>query len=141
MKKTSIIIILLALSFSSFSQKNVVKINPFSLIFGIGKVTYENVLNEGSSVELSLTYSSLDLGILGKSTGLGGQAKYKIYFANEAPDGWYVAPAIGYSSTKYSNDFNNKFGINVLNIAGLFGHQWIFGNNTGFTIDINIFLK
>ena len=43
----------------------------------------------------------------------------------------------GYSSTKYSNDFNDKFGINILNVAGLFGHQWIFGNNSGFTIDIN----
>jgi len=50
----------------------------------VGKVTYENVLNEGSSVELSLTYSSLDVGIFGKSTGLGGQGKYKIYFADEA---------------------------------------------------------
>ena len=137
MKKLSILVILLSLSFTNYAQKNIVKINPFSLIFGVGKVTYENVLKEGSSIELSLTYSSLDLGILGKSKGLGGQAKYKIYFANEAPNGWYLAPAIGYSSTKYSNDFNDKFGINILNVAGLFGHQWIFGNNSGFTIDIN----
>ncbi len=84
-----------------------------------------------------MTYSSLDLGVFGKSTGLGGQVKYKIYFAKEAPDGWYVAPAIGYSSTKYSNDLGTEFGINVFNLAALFGHQWVFGNEGGFTIDIN----
>ena len=67
----------------SYAQKSVIKFNPVSLIFGVGKVTYENVLDEGSSLELSLTYSSLDLGeLFGKSTGLGGQGKYKIYFAN-----------------------------------------------------------
>ena len=42
----------------------------------VNKASYENVLNEGSSLELSLTYSSLDLGeLFGKSTGLGGQGK------------------------------------------------------------------
>ncbi len=77
MKKITIMIVLLVLSFSSFAQKSVVKVNPVSLLFGVGKVTYENVLSEGSSIELSLTYSCLDLGVFGKSTGLGGQVKYK----------------------------------------------------------------
>ena len=44
MKKLSILVILLSLSFTNYAQKNIVKINPFSLIFGVGKVTYENVL-------------------------------------------------------------------------------------------------
>ena len=73
----------------------------------------------------------------GKATGLGGQGKYKIYFANEAPDGWYVAPAVSYSATKYSNDLGAEFGINVFGLAALFGHQWVFGDGGGFTIDIN----
>ena len=105
MKKIILVITLFAISMGSYAQKSVIKFNPVSLIFGVGKVTYENVLDEGSSLELSLTYSSLDLGeLFGKATGLGGQGKYKIYFANEAPDGWYVAPAVSYSATKYSND-------------------------------------
>ncbi len=140
MKKIILLITLFAISMGSYAQKSVIKFNPVSLIFGVGKVTYENVLNEGSSLELSLTYSSLDLGeLFGKSTGLGGQGKYKIYFANEAPDGWYVAPTVSYSATKYSNllNVNEEFGINVFGVAALFGHQWVFGDGGGFTIDIN----
>ena len=140
MKKIILIITLFTISIGSYAQKSVIKFNPVSLIFGVGKVTYENVLNEGSSLELSLTYSSLDLGeLFGKSTGLGGQGKYKIYFANEAPDGWYVAPTVSYSATKYSNllNVNEEFGINVFGVAALFGHQWVFGDGGGFTIDIN----
>ena len=138
MKKIILIITLFAISMGSYAQKSVIKFNPVSLIFGVGKVTYENVLDEGSSLELSLTYSSLDLGeLFGKATGLGGQGKYKIYFANEAPDGWYVAPAVNYSATKYSNDLGAEFGINVFGLAALFGHQWVFGDGGGFTIDIN----
>tara|TARA_B100000579_G_C22814632_1_gene847124 strand:+ start:182 stop:703 length:522 start_codon:yes stop_codon:yes gene_type:complete len=140
MKKIILIITLFTISIGSYAQKSVIKFNPVSLIFGVGKVTYENVLNEGSSLELSLTYSSLDLGeLFGKSTGLGGQGKYKIYFANEAPDGWYVAPTLSYSATKYSNllNVNEEFGINVFGVAALFGHQWVFGDGGGFTIDIN----
>ena len=139
MKKIFLLFLISVFSFNFYAsaQKSVVKFNPVSLIFGVGKATYEHVLNEGSSVELSLTYSSLDLAIFGKSTGLGGQGKYKIYFANEAPDGWYAAPAVSYSSTKYSNDFDMEYGINVFSVAALFGHQWVFGDGGGFSIDIN----
>ena len=143
MKKIFLLFLISIFSFNFYAsaQKSVVKFNPVSLIFGVGKATYEHVLNEGSSVELSLTYSSLDLAIFGKSTGLGGQGKYKIYFADEAPDGWYVAPAVSYSSTKYSNDDlglgDMEYGISVFSVAALIGHQWVFGNGGGFTIDIN----
>ena len=138
MKKIFLLFLISIFSFNFYAsaQKSVIKFNPVSLIFGVGKVTYENVLNEGSSVELSLTYSSLDVGIFGKSTGLGGQGKYKIYFADEAPDGWYVAPAVSYSSTNYDYD-GDGWGISVFSVAALIGHQWVFGNGGGFTIDIN----
>ena len=78
--------------------------------------------------------------MFGKVGGLGGQGKYKIYFQKEAPDGWYVAPAVGYKSTKYEN-LGEDFGINVFNVALLFGHQWVFGDNGGFSIDINTGIK
>ena len=100
------------------------------------KATYEGVLTESSSYELSLTYNSIDVGVLGKSNGLGGQVKYKIYFRDTAPEGWYVAPAVGYSSTKYSV-MDVDYGISGFSLAGLIGHQWVFGDDGGFSIDIN----
>lgn len=136
MKKIFAFLLLFAVSMNSYAQKSVLKFNPVSLIFGVGKVTYENVLTESTSLELSVTYNSLDLGLFGKSTGIGGQVKYKIYFSDTAPDGWYVAPAIGYSGTKYEV-LGDDYGINGFSLAGLVGHQWVFGNGGGFTIDIN----
>ena len=142
MKKSILLLFIAALSFnfSALAQESVLKFNPIGLLLGTGKVTYEKVLSEGSAVELSLTYQRLDLGDFGKVGGLGGQGKYKIYFQKEAPDGWYVAPAVGYKSTKY--DFlGEDASINVFNVAILFGHQWVFGDNGGFSIDINTGVK
>ena len=31
----------------------------------------------------------------------------------------------------------NEYSINGFSVAGLVGHQWVFGDNRGFTIDIN----
>ena len=30
-----------------------------------------------------------------------------------------------------------EYGISVFSVAALIGHQWVFGNGGGFTIDIN----
>jgi len=138
MKKIFLLFLISVFSFNFYAsaQKSVVKFNPVSLIFGVGKATYENVLNEGSSVELSLTYSNFDLGIFGKATGIGFQGKYKIYFADEAPDGWYVAPAVSYSHTKWDGG-EAGLTMGIIGGAALIGHQWVFGNGGGFTIDIN----
>lgn len=143
MKKSILLLFVAVLSFnfSALAQESVLKFNPIGLIFGTGKVTYEKVLTEGSSVELSLTYQRIDLGEFGKVGGLGGQGKYKIYFQREAPDGWYVAPAVGYKSTKYDFSGDEGLGIKVFNVALLFGHQWVFGDNGGFSIDINTGIK
>ncbi len=136
MKKIILLLALFFINSNIFAQKSIIKINPVSLLFGSAKATYEGVLTESSSYELSLTYNSIDVGILGKSNGLGGQVKYKIYFRDTAPEGWYVAPAVGYSSTKYSV-MDVDYGINGFSLAGLIGHQWVFGDGGGFTIDIN----
>ncbi len=48
MKKIILLITLFAISMGSYAQKSVIKFNPVSLIFGVGKVTYENVLDEGN---------------------------------------------------------------------------------------------
>ena len=142
MKKSILLFVaVLSFNFSALAQESVLKFNPIGLIFGTGKVTYEKVLTEGSSVELSLTYQRIDLGEFGKVGGLGGQGKYKIYFQREAPDGWYVAPAVGYKSTKYDFSGDEGLGIKVFNVALLFGHQWVFGDNGGFSIDINTGIK
>ena len=49
MKKIFLLFLISIFLFNYYAsaQKSVIKLNPVSLIFGVGKVTYENVLNEG----------------------------------------------------------------------------------------------
>ena len=144
MKKSILIIVIFTISVSLYAQKSVVKfgLNGYQNV----ELAYENVVNDGSSIEVSFIYfsqiiSSSTYGYYHNSpptsTGLGARGKYKIYFAKVAPDGWYVAPAIGYRATKVTS-LGVDYGINLLSIDGLGGYQWVFGNGGGFTLDINI---
>ena len=140
MKKTLITLFtIFIISMSANAQEKVIKLNPVGLLFGTGKITFENVSSASNSTEVSLTYSSLDLGIFGKSTGIGGATKYKFYLSKEkiAPKGLYLAPEISYNNTKYKSG-NVDFGLSVYGGGLLFGHQWIlFGDDNGLAIDLN----
>jgi hypothetical protein len=126
------------------AQENVVKINPLGLVFGSAQFSYERVLNEGSSVELSLAYTNLDAnfssGEESKINGFGAEGKYKLYFSssNDAPRGWYGAPVISYSSI--SGESGSEDGkVNIFSAGAIGGYQWVFGGNaTGFALDLNL---
>ena len=131
-------------AFASVSaQENVVKVNPLGLIFGSAQFSYERVLNENSSVELSLAYTSLNANFSSaeeaKINGFGVEGKYKLYFSssNDAPRGWYGAPVLSYSSI--SGESGNEEGkVNIFGAGAIGGYQWVFGGDaTGFALDLN----
>ena len=140
MKKILLTLItIFIITLSANAQEKVIKLNPVGLAFGTGKITFENVMDVSKSTEVSITYSSLDLGFFGKSTGIGTAAKYKFYLSKkkEAPKGLYLAPEISYSHTKYEN-LGIDFNLSLYGGALLFGHQWIlFGEDKGLAIDLN----
>ncbi|WP_299124742.1 DUF3575 domain-containing protein [uncultured Winogradskyella sp.] len=126
------------------AQENVVKVNPLGLIFGSAQFSYERVLNEGSSVELSLAYTNLNAnfssGEEAKVNGFGAEGKYKLYFSssNDAPRGWYGAPVVSYSSISGGSG-SEEGKVNIFGAGVIGGYQWVFGGNaTGFALDLNL---
>lgn len=142
MKKLLLLIAIVGVGFTANAQKNVVKANPLALAFGSFEVGYERVVSESSSVELAVAYSSLKVNTIGgqvdaKSEGFGVEGKYKFYFGDETPRGWYAAPVVSYSSTSLdsageSGDFS------FFGAGAVAGYQWVFGGgDSGFALDLN----
>ena len=139
-------IIALTLIFSSFStlmfaqksgKKNVVKINPFGLFFGNASLSYERALNDKNSVVISPTFGDLKVDNY-KYSSFGLGAEYRFYTREEAPEGFYLSPGVGFSSGKVkleNSTSNNEANSTGIYIKGVLGKQWIW--DSGFTLDLN----
>ncbi len=142
MKKLLLVIAMVAVGFTANAQKNVIKVNPLAALFGSFEVGYERVLGKSSALELAVGYSSLNVDTSGgvsdvKSTGFGVEGKYKFYFADRTPRGWYAAPALSYSNTSFdSNDESGDF--SFFGVGAVAGYQWVFGGkDSGFSLDLS----
>lgn len=142
MKKLLLVIAMVAFGFTANAQQNVVKVNPLAALFGSFEVGYERVITESSSVEIALAYSSLKVNTTGgvadaKSTGLGVEGKYKFYFGDESPRGWYAAPVVSYSNTTLDSN-NEKGDFSFFGAGAVAGYQWVFGgDDSGFSLDLS----
>lgn len=139
MKKALLIAVLAIAGLCNVNaQENVIKMNPLGLAFGAIDLSYERVLNEKSSIEIGIAYSSLNVttsGSSSKANGFGLEGKYKMYFSNSgsAPRGWYGAPFASYSKTTVTGG-----GVSAFSGGALAGYQWVFGGAaTGFALDLN----
>lgn len=142
MKKTIILLGILAISFGANAQKNVIKVNPFGLLFGTIPLQYERVLGPKSSVGADVSFMSYSASVGFESvsyTGFGLEGKYKIGLSTkkEMPRGWYVAPLAGYA-TASAKTLTQSGSFNIFNIGGVAGYQWVFGKSeSGFALDLN----
>lgn len=125
------------------AQENVIKVNPLGLAFGFTELSYERVLSEGSSLELSVAFTSIEAQFTGadksRVTGFGAEGKYKFYFSSSkvAPRGWYGAPTVSFSSASGKSGVSEGE-ISAFAVGGLAGYQWVFGgSDTGFALDLN----
>lgn len=143
MKKNLLILAFIAMTIWASAQKNVVKVNPFGLLFGTIPLQYERVLGPKSSVGADVSFMSYSASLGSETvsyTGFGFEGKYKISLSSkkEMPRGWYVAPLAGYSTA--SAKTSTKTGsFNILNFGGVAGYQWVFGkSDSGFALDLNL---
>ncbi|MGQ3678097.1 DUF3575 domain-containing protein [Tenacibaculum discolor] len=143
MKKLLLVIAMVAVGVTANAQKNVIKANPLSLAFGSFEIGYERVVSESSSVELAVAYSSLKVNTTGgqtdaKANGFGVEGKYKFFFGDETPRGWYAAPVVTYSNT--SLDSNGEEGdFSFFGGGAVAGYQWVFGGgDSGFALDLSL---
>jgi hypothetical protein len=142
MKKVLLFIAIVAAGFTANAQENVVKVNPLALAFGSFEVGYERVVSESSSIELAVAYSSLKVStstqVDAKAEGFGVEGKYKFYFGEETPRGWYAAPVVSYSSTSLDSA-GEKGDFSFFGAGAVAGYQWVFGGgDSGFALDLNL---
>lgn len=119
--------------------QNVIKVNPLGLLFGSANVGYERALNEKSSFMIAPQFGGFKLGGVEYSS-FGAGAQYRMYFSKTkvAPEGFYAAPALTFTSgkVKWDDGFDSKEETKFSSFGGgaLVGHQWIY--NSGFVMDL-----
>ncbi len=143
MKKVIFALTIVLASTGAFAQKdngaksNVIKANPLGFIFGQASVSFEHAINEKSSFVISPLFGGFKFGGF-KYSNFGAGAEYRIYFSNTktAPEGFYAAPGVSFTSGKIKEDGSSteaKF--TAFGAKAVIGNQWIF--NSGFVIDLN----
>jgi uncharacterized protein DUF3575 len=102
MKKNLFLVVFMIVAIASQAQggpKNVVKINPLSLIVATGNISYERAVSQNKSVQLCAFYSGIGLGDF-KYDGYGITPEFRFYFGamGAALNGGYVAPFARYQN-------------------------------------------
>jgi hypothetical protein len=142
MKKTAVLLLLLVVTITSFSQnetvvateKNVLKVNTLALLIGSGSVFYERKVTDLVSAQLGAGYLNYKIGE-SKFSGLILTPECKFYIRNNAIDGFYISPYLRYNQYKYDQNENSGKGSYTSMGGGVaFGRQWIFSK--GFVMDL-----
>jgi hypothetical protein len=143
MKKIILSLAVIAIALGANAQKggsdgnkqNVVKVNPLGVIFGNIPVSYERVINEKSSVQVNVSFGSLNFGGV-KYSNLGFGVDYRYYLSNskEAPKGFYGSGGVGFNSTKISETGGTSVSGNGFIVKAVVGNQWTW--DSGFTLDL-----
>jgi hypothetical protein len=115
-------------------EKNVLKVNTLSLIFGTGSIFYERKINDFTSGQLGVAYLNYKFGDA-KFSGLILTPEARFYVKKNAIDGFYVGPYLRYQNFKLE-DTETQEEASYNNFGGgfVFGRQWI--TDSGFTMDL-----
>ncbi len=122
------------------TKMNNFKINLFSPIVKTGSFFYERKINEKSSAQLGVGFTSYNRSDV-KVSGVFFTPEYRFYLSNEkeAMEGFYVGPYLRYQNLKIEDDTdpNNVSKATLSTFGGgvVVGHQWIFSN----VISLDIF--
>jgi len=137
--KQLLLVAMLAVSVGAFAQdgqKNVVKINPLSLILATGNISYERQVADNQTFQIGGFYSGFSLSDL-KYTGFGITPEYRWYFgaAKQAFNGGYVAPFVRYQSFSIKDkETNDKASFNSIGGGATVGYEKKF--KSGFVLDV-----
>jgi hypothetical protein len=137
---------------TNLQTKRALKMNLIAPVLGYTKITYEQVLKPGQSIEITGNIIGLGIERTGKPRGFGLTAAYKFiktpnYYTRGLKvthqlQGAYVAPTLQFgsfyeSNYRYFNSGSEYERPNTTYVAGMLflGHQSVFGNH--FLVDIN----
>jgi hypothetical protein len=116
--------------------RNVIKINPLSLIAATGSFAYERVINERMSGQLGLQFTSYSGWVTGGRPlkGFAVTPEFRYFLTGSAPKGFFLAPFLRYRQSSITGEitaggrnFNGKVDINNFGGGVLIGGQYILG--------------
>jgi hypothetical protein len=139
MKKLLLAVVMTASAFYMNAQEgrsNAIKLNPLSLVFATGNVSYERAVSENQSFQFGVFYSGLSISGI-KYSGLGLTPEYRFYFggAREALNGVYAAPFLRYQSFKLTEkESTDKTTFSSFGGGAIIGWQKMW--DSGFVLDL-----
>lgn len=117
--------------------QNAIKLNPLSLIFATGNVSYERAVSANSSAQLGVFFSGFSISGL-KYSGLGITPEYRFYIAGQkqALNGVYVGPFVRYQNftIKEKDNTDNKTKYSSFGGGAVIG--WEKSWASGFVLDL-----
>jgi hypothetical protein len=138
MKKILLSCALIAGTFVANAQEkaNAFKANIFSPIVKTGSFFYERKLNDKSSAQLGVGFTSYNKDNT-KISGLFFTPEYRFYLSGESMNGFYVGPFLRYQNLKIEDKSytpSDKATLSTVGGGVVVGRQWLFGNIV--TLDI-----
>lgn len=150
----------------SDGPKNIIKTNPFPMLWGPipftneYRLVYERAITPKSSIQITGAYigkspfttiierfsaNELDEDINIKVNGFRVQALYKFYLLdnNNAPEGLYIGPGFSFATAKLGNTGSTTDYVNAYytNLSAIGGYQFIAGKHFAFDIFAGVGLK
>jgi hypothetical protein len=137
MRKVLFLVLVIAGAVTAQAQespkRNALKLNPLSLIFATGNVSFEKAIGETNSMQLGFFYSGVNIGGV-KYSGMGFTPEYRFYF-KEAMNGIYAAPFLRYQNFKLEDkESANKSTYTSYGGGAIMGWQKMW--NSGFTLEV-----
>lgn len=138
MRKISFVLAFIAAGIAVNAQdggrKNAIKVNIFSPVVKTGSFFFERAINEKSSAQLGVGFTSYSKGGT-KLSGLFFTPEYRFYLSNEALNGFYVGPYVRYQNLKLEDkDYASKGTLTTYGGGVVVGRQWMFSDRI--TLDI-----
>jgi hypothetical protein len=118
---------------------NAIKINLLSPVARTLNLAYEHAINANGSFQLGFYYSGVKVSDT-KLSGWGITPEYRFYLSSTpAPNGFYVAPFIRYSSytaQDHTDNTINKATVTQFGGGAVVGRQWVFKERVTFDMFI-----
>jgi Protein of unknown function (DUF3575) len=118
------------------AHQNAVKLNPLSLIFATGNVSYERAIGATTSVQLGAFFSGFSFsGIKYSGWGVTPEVRFYIAGQKQALNGVYIGPFVRYQNfTIKDKDTDDKASFNSIGGGAVFG--WEKSWASGFVLDL-----
>ena len=113
-------------------RKNEIKVALLSLASGTSKITYERLVRDYQSIELTAGIIGWGFDKLKDSNpkGTAWRLAYKFIFpnkknANNQMNGFYIKPELCYSQYSYTNNSRGRCNVDRVALMGVLGYDWV----------------